>query len=121
MGGDKMTREQQIENFMKKLDLTRAEAIELLGDDENDFIGEQGEEMTKKAKEIKRYEKADKPRAKTQKERKIDYEKQSLLNLIDKGLRETVLDRQRKTETEISFKYGGNAYTVKLIKHRSPK
>lgn len=116
-----MTKEQQIEKFMKSLDLTREQAIELLEDDENDFIGEQGEEMTRKAKEIKRYEKAEKPRVKAQKERKIDYEKQFLLNLVDKGLGKSVTDKQRKTETEISFTYGGNAYTVKLIKHRPPK
>lgn len=116
-----MTREQQIETFMKNLDLTREQAIELLADDENDFIGEQGEQMTEKAKSIKRYEKADKPRAKVQRERQIDYEKQFLLSLCLKGLGVTVQNPQTKNETEISFGYGGNSYTLKLIKHRPPK
>lgn len=116
-----MTREQQIEKYMKSLGISKEEAEQLWEDDQEDYIGEEGEQMTQKAKEIKRYEKADKPRAQAQRERKIDYEKQFLLNLVDRGLGETVLDKQRKNETEISFSYGGNAYTVKLIKHRPPK
>lgn len=85
---------------------------------------EDAEEVAKmelKAKGLKRYEQSDKPRAKTQKERKIDYEKQFLLNLVEKGLGTTVNQVQRKTETELSFEYGGNNYTLKLTKHRKEK
>ena len=85
---------------------------------------EDAEEVAKmelKAKGLKRYEQSDKPRAKTQKERKIDYEKQFLLNLVEKGLGTTVNQVQRKTETELSFEYGGNRYTLKLSKHRKEK
>lgn len=85
---------------------------------------EDAEEVAKmelKAKGLKRYEQSDKPRAKTQKERKIDYEKQFLLNLVEKGLGTTVNQVQRKTETELSFEYGSNSYTLKLTKHRKEK
>ena len=42
-----MTKEQQIENYMKSLQISRAEAEQLYEDDKEDFIGEEGEEMTK--------------------------------------------------------------------------
>lgn len=100
--------EKLIQEIMKDLECSREEAEEVA-------------EMEVKAKGLKRYEQSDKPRAKTQKERKIDYEKQFLLNLVEKGLGATVNQVQRKTETELSFGYGGNSYTLKLIKHRPKK
>lgn len=100
--------EKLIQEIMKDLKCSREEAEEVA-------------EMEVKAKSLKRYEQSDKPRAKTQKERKIDYEKQFLLNLVEKGLGATVNQVQRKTETELSFRYGGNSYTLKLTKHRKEK
>jgi hypothetical protein len=72
-----MKREKQILDFMAKLNISREEAEQLLEDDEDDFIGEQGEEMTAKAKDIRRYEQGDKPRKKAEKPRKVDTVKNS--------------------------------------------
>ena len=58
-----MDKEKQILSYMKSLKISREEAEQLWEDDQADYIGEEGEEMTKKAKEIKRYEKSNETRA----------------------------------------------------------
>jgi hypothetical protein len=114
-------REKKIELYMKNLDISREEAIQLIEDDENDEIGEEGEAMTEKAKEVKRYEKSTKERKKVVKERKVDEEKARILeHLMEAIAVETKIDSV-KNEAEFSFTYHGNAYTVKLVKHRPPK
>ena len=114
-------REKKIELYMKNLDISREEAIQLIEDDENDEIGEEGEAMTEKAKEVKRYEKSTKERKKVVKERKVDEEKARILEHLMKAIAvETKIDSV-KNEAEFSFTYHGNAYTVKLVKHRPPK
>lgn len=114
-------REEKIALYMKKLDISREEAIELIEDDENDYIGEEGEEMTEKAKEVKRYEKSTKERKKTVKERKVDEEKKYLLNLLINAINSENCIDTVKNETEFSFTFNENSYTVKLVKHRPPK
>lgn len=118
-----MTREEQINHYMKALELTREEAIALIEDDENDVIGEEGEEMTEKAKAVKRYEKSAKERKKTVKERKVDEEKKFLLEILAATLKasEPTENLSIKNEAEISFNYHENSYTLKLVKHRPPK
>jgi hypothetical protein len=117
-----MTKQEQIEKYMKSLGISKEEAEQLWEDDQEDFIGEEGEEMTKKAKEIKRYEKAEKPKGERKpKERQIDFPKQFLLKLCLNGLGETVQNPTVKTETEINFSYGGEDYTLKLTRHRKKK
>lgn len=116
-----MTKEQEIQKNMKVLGISREEAEQLWEDDQNDFIGEEGEEMTRKAKEIKRYEKGDKPKAKAKKERKIDENKKLILDKLHKALETFVKITNVKTETEISFVYNDEEYTLKLTKHRPKK
>ena len=116
-----MTKEQEIQKNMKVLGISREEAEQLWEDDQNDFIGEEGEEMTRKAKEVKRYEKGDKPRAKAKKERKVDENKKLILDKLHKALETFVKITNIKTETEISFVYNDEEYTLKLTKHRSKK
>jgi hypothetical protein len=113
-----MTKEEQIKSYMTKLKISREEAEQLWEDDQEDYIGEVGEEMTKKAKEIKRYEKADKPKSKSKKERKIDENKKAILDKLHKALETFVKITNVKTETEISFVYNDENYTLKLTKHR---
>jgi hypothetical protein len=61
---------------MQKLKISREEAEQLFEDDLEDYIGEEGEQMTEKAKDLRRYEKADKPKKdRKPKERKVDQEK----------------------------------------------
>lgn len=116
-----MNKEQTIQNYMKSLGISREEAEQLWEDDQEDYIGEAGEEMTKKAKEIKRYEKADKPSKPKKKERKIDENKKLILDKLHKTLETFVKITNVKTETEISFVYNDEEYTLKLTKHRPKK
>ena len=116
-----MTKEQEIQKNMKVLGISREEAEQLWEDDQNDFIGEEGEEMTRKAKEVKRYEKGDKTRAKAKKERKVDENKKLILDKLHKALETFVKITNVKTETEISFVYNDEEYTLKLTKHRPKK
>ena len=79
--------------------------------------------IEKKAKDMKRhYEKSDKPRKPSTKERKVDETKGRLLKevkaLVENiGATETVVE----TETELHFTFEGAKYTFKLTKHRPPK
>ena len=74
------------------------------------------------AKEIKRYEQSDEKKARKPRERKVDGEKKNLLACI-RGLIEGLgaVSIETKTETEISFTFNGNPYTLKLTKHRPKK
>ena len=127
-----MSKEEQIQKYMVSLGLSREDAEQLWEDDQADFIGEEGEEMTQKAKQIRRYEQAEKPREKAQRKQKIDEEKVAILSWILDGL----MNRHRLIEEddwdfeeiclsnpqkEITFRVGGNAYTLNLIKHRPKK
>ena len=113
-----MIKEEQIKSYMTKLKISREEAEQLWEDDQEDYIGEVGEEMTRKAKEVKRYEKADKPKSKSKKERKVDENKKVILDKLHKALETFVKITNVKTETEISFVYNDENYTLKLTKHR---
>lgn len=117
-----MTKAEEIKLYMKKLDISEEEATQLWEDDHSDEVLPEVAEMEKKAKQIKRYEKSDNKRKTSTKERKIDTEKKSFLEgfrifVEGKGGKLTA----QKNEAEFSFTYGGNAYTVKLIKHRPTK
>ena len=112
----------EIEKNMKALDISKDEAIGMWLDDNDYTENEVVEELTKKAKEVKRYEKADKPRKERKVERKVDEEKKKLLNLCCipiEGAGGIVTNV--KNEAEFSFTFGDNCYTVKLVKHRPPK
>ena len=121
-----MTKEQQIENYMKSLQISRAEAEQLFEDDQADFIGEEGEEMTKKAKEVRRYEQSDKPKSKKKREVKLDEDKVRIVDILYKNLlncetadfQEIVVKNAQK---EITFKLNDCEYSLNLVKHRPPK
>lgn len=116
-------KEAKIQQYMKALDVSREEAIQLIEDDENDIIGEEGEQLQEKAKEVRRYEKSDKPRKKVVKERKVDEEKKHLIEILAEAITHSAPTENIsiKNEAEISFNYGENSYTIKLVKHRPPK
>lgn len=79
-------------------------------------------EMEIKANGIKRYEQSDKPRKATKKERKVDTTKKRLLmdcKALLEGLGAEVLNV--KTETEVTFNFEGEEYSLKLVKHRPKK
>lgn len=115
--------DKKVDEFMEKLDISLAEACELILEESGKL--EESEETTKAIESIKpqrRYEKSEKTRKATTKERKVDEEKGHLLGCVKVLLEELGAEvKAIKTETEISFEYGGNAYTFKLTKHRPPK
>lgn len=118
----RMTKEQQIKNYMTKLGISYEEATQLWEDDQEDYIGEEGEAMTAKAKEIKRYEQKPTERKKVNRERKVDEEKKHLLQMFKVLLEGNKADIIAiKTETEINFVYNDENYTLKLTKHRKKK
>jgi predicted ATP-grasp superfamily ATP-dependent carboligase len=112
----------EIEKNMKVLEISKKEAIEMWLDDNDYTENEVVEELTAKAKTVKRYEKADKPRKATTKERKVDEEKKRLLDLCRVPIEGAGgIVTNVKNEAEFSFTFGDNCYTVKLVKHRPPK
>ena len=114
--------DKDIETFVNSLNITKEEAIEMWLDDNDYTINETVEELTDKAKKnIKRYEHSDKERKKTTRERKVDEEKKGILEILSEALNNQNIPHDTKNEAEISFCYGENNYTVKLIKHRKPK
>lgn len=79
-------------------------------------------ERVKDIKEKKVYAKSEKARKNTPKERKVDTEKGELLALCKAILEQNGANVESvKTETEISFTFGENNYTLKLTKHRVKK
>lgn len=109
-----MTKEKLIEQIMRECEkdgepVTREEAAEMA-------------EMEIKAGGVKNYAQSDKPRKAAKKERKVDETKKRLLTdcrVLLEGLGADVL--AVKTETEITFEFGGEEYSLKLIKHRPKK
>ena len=114
--------DKDISNLIASLDISKDEAIDTWLDDHDYIDNAEAEEMTKKAKQLRRYEKSDNERKKTVRERKVDAEKGGLLSAI-----KTAVEAfggavsSVKNEAEFSFTFNGNSYTVKLVKHRPPK
>ena len=114
--------DKDLEVLEKNLDISREEAIQCWLDDNDYTISEEEQELTKKAKTIRHYEKSDKERKKVTKERKVDEEKKRFLDgfkIYVEGCGGIVTNF--KNEAEFSYNFGENEYTVKLIKHRPPK
>lgn len=127
-----MTKEQEIQNYMDKLKISREEAEQLFEDDHSDEVLPEVAEMEKKAKEIRRYEKADKPKAKSKRVPKIDEEKVRIIELLNYCLLnpEQIDDELpfkiefvsvKNAQKEIIFTVNGCDYSLNLIKHRPPK
>ena len=116
-----MDKEKIIKDYMKKLGISREEAEQLYEDDLEDFIGEEGEAMTEKAKAIKIRGDGEEKKKKSTKERKVDEAKKEILGRLHKSLETFVKITNVKTETEISFVYNDENYTLKLTKHRPKK
>lgn len=117
-----MTKEQEILKHMELLGISREEAEQLWEDDHSDEVLPEVAEMEKKAQKIRRYEKSDKPRKPSSRERKVDPNKKHIIDCIRvllKGLKAEVAPLTN--ETDLHFTYEGESYSVKLTKHRPPK
>ena len=113
--------DKDIEKYVKKLDIPKEEAIEMWLNDNDYTENEVVEQLTEKAKSIRRYEKSDKARKPSTKERKVDAEKSYLLSILMEAIKNEDCIDSVKNEAEFSFRHGENSYTVKLVKHRPPK
>lgn len=86
---------------------------------------EEAEEMAEmeiKANKNRHYEKSDKPRKEVKKERKVDTTKKRLLmdcKVLLEGLGAKIIGI--KTETEVTFTFENEEYSLKLVKHRPKK
>lgn len=83
---------------------------------------EEAEEMAEmeiKASKNRHYEKSDKERKVTKKERKIDSDKKYLIELLINAVNIETCITSVKNESEFSFEFADDNYTVKLIKHRN--
>ena len=109
-----MTKEKLVEKIMEEClaegePVTREEAEEMA-------------EMEIKSGLNRHYEQSEKPRKTAKKERKIDETKKRLLadcRVLLEGLGAQTLNV--KTETEITFLFGDDEYSLKLVKHRPKK
>ena len=109
-----MTKEKLIEEIMRECEkdgepVTKEEAEEMA-------------EMELRANQNRHYEKSDKPRKTTKKERKVDETKKRLLSdckILLEGLGANITNV--KTETEITFIFENEEYSLKLVKHRPKK
>lgn len=127
-----MNKNEQIELYMKNLEISREEAEQLWQDDHDEVITPEMAEMEKKAKNIKRYEKSDTPRKKTERKRKEDPIKREIISVIAQNLSRVCIDDGdnfhlpqpifiENPEKEITFMLCGESYSVTLTKHRPKK
>lgn len=121
--------DKEIENYIKTLDLSKDEAIQMYLEDEGYLENEEQEILCQKAKENRvtatvHQAKADAPKRKTQKERvqkenptkeKVILETFELLKTFAENVEIT-----NKTKL-ISFELNGNKYEFNLIEKRKPK
>lgn len=114
----------EIRQNMKEFNISEADAARMFFEDW-EYIPAGSKVKIERVKDLqvkKEYAKADKPRNGKPRERKVDADKGALLNIVKEALeKEGISIDAVKTETEISFTQGGNAYTLKLTKHRPPK
>lgn len=121
-----MEKEKQILHYMKSLEISREEAEQLWEDDQEDYIGEEGERMTAQAKQMRRYEQAEEKKERKPREKKIDAEKVEIIDFIyTEMLNCGHLDFKgievKNEQKEIVFRIGENEYSLTLTKHRPPK
>lgn len=110
-----MSKEETIKKYMVSLGISKEEATQLWEDDQEDFIGEEGEKLQAKANEVK--PKADRKKASKPKERKIDSDKLAILQALAQTLIEIGYEPTIEKEVAIHFE----DYTLKLTRHRPPK
>lgn len=126
--------EERIQELMKILEGSREEIMQMLEDDENDFIGDEGEEMDKKAKTVEKGEKRGrKPRQKGEgvagvalqkRAKKENATKATIISTILEAIKDiegiAEIDNPNPEKT-ILFKLGDNTFEIDLKQKRKPK
>lgn len=119
---------EKIQSLIKKLDISEAEAREILAYDEDVDKGKKTEfDLTpEQEKSTRKYRQAERKQTAynfTKRERKPDLEKRQIIEEIANFLSEkdgfdvSIIKKER----EISLIVGSNDYSITLIKHRPPK
>ena len=127
-----MDKEKIIKDYMKKLGISREEAEQLYEDDLEDFIGEEGEAMTEKAKAIKIRGDSEEKKKKTTRQPKIDELKVSILEYIADRMQSRHCSVEedewdfdeifiKNPQKEITFMVDNCEYSLTLTKHRPKK
>lgn len=119
----------QIADLMKKLDITEAEAVEMLEADKRIDKGEALFELSAEQKKVeKKMRQADRDKTVykfTQRERKADIDKRTIISALEEMLSYSDLQAENTVisnpERQIDFVYNGSNYSVTLVKHRPPK
>lgn len=118
-------KEKTIQNYMKKLDLSREEAEQMWQDEQEDNLPELTAEQKAVEKEMLR---ADRKKEETprKRERKPDENKRLLINALVDCLLEASPDEMEDVsilnpEREIEFRYCGDRYRLTLSKPRKEK
>ena len=114
----------QVKKLMETLNISEAEALEIIEEDKEIDRGAKLYELPEDRKAgAKKARRADRKKpTEIHRERKVDETKKRILNYCRiplEGAGATVLET--KTETEILFAFEGETYTLKLTKHRPPK
>lgn len=111
----------EIRKNQRELDLSEEDAIRMFFEDW-EYIPAGSKVKIERVKDIqtkKEYAKSDKPRKTSTKERKVDETKKRFLNgfrVYLEGCDCEIVNL--KTETELTFNFENEQYTVKLTKHR---
>lgn len=114
----------QVKKLMQTLNISEAEALEIIEEDKEIDRGAKLYELPEDRKAgAKKARRADRKKpAEIHRERKVDETKKRILEYCRiplEGAGAEVLEM--KTETEILFAFQGETYTLKLTKHRPPK
>ena len=116
-----MTKEQTIQHYMAKLDLTHDEAEQMWLDEQNDNLPDLTQEQKQVEKEMRRSDRK-KETTSRQRERKIDTDKRILISLLRESLVDEVKNISIKNpERELEFIFNNAHYSVTLTKHRKEK
>ena len=108
---------------MKEMEKLIAEIMQQMAEDGTPVTKAEAEEMAKMeigAKQIKRYESSGNKKV-AKKPRKIDETKLFLFKKLVNSVSDFTDTPKCKNESEFSFTYENDNYTVKLIKHRPKK
>ena len=114
----------QVAKLMKTLNISEAEALEMIAEDKAIDRGEKLYELPDELKAgAKKARRADRKKSgPVNRERKVDETKKYLLELCLTPFQDAgAIVLEVKTETEILFQYGEDTYTLKLTKHRPKK
>ena len=115
---------EDINELMAELEVNKGDAVRAYFEDmgiiEPGSHDEIVEVIPQKVK--RKYTKSDKPRKAVERERKIDPDKLTLIQILEKALTDAEITPDPRTnETDLHFTYNEADYSVKLTKHRAKK